>query len=64
MGVLLTDNVSSDAAANAGMTLEHAEKTISKTISLRREFLSKVLTKLGILDRDRSGLDGQKQVAF
>lgn len=64
VGILLTDNVSSDAAANADMTLEYAEKTISKTISVRREFLSKVLTELGILDRDRSGLDRQKKVAF
>lgn len=64
VGILLTDNVSSEAAANSNVTLEHAEETISKTISLRREFLSNVLTRLGILDRDRSGLDGQKEVAF
>jgi hypothetical protein len=48
IGTLVTDNVSSDAR-NRDMTVEHAEKVISKTVDIRREFLSKVLKQIGIL---------------
>lgn len=49
VGILVTDNVSSNADANVEMTLEHAEKTIVKTASTRREFLTNILTEVGIL---------------
>jgi hypothetical protein len=51
IGTLVTDNVSSDAR-NRDMTVEHAEKVISKTVDIRREFLSKVLKKIGILKNE------------
>jgi len=54
-GILVTDNVSSDAR-NSDMTLQHAEEMISKTADIRREFLSKVLKKIGILKNETSWL--------
>ena len=53
VGILVTDNVSSNALANTDVTLEHAEDVISKTVDIRREFLSKVLKKLRIVEDDR-----------
>jgi hypothetical protein len=55
IGTLVTDNVSSNAKDTA-ITLEHAEETISQTAHLRREFLSKVMKKIGILRNKTSGL--------
>jgi hypothetical protein len=51
-GLLVTDNVASDTKADVNLTLEYAEETIAKTVRVRREFLSKVLTKMGVLKRD------------
>jgi hypothetical protein len=48
IGSLVTDNVSSDAL-RSDATLEYAEEVISKTADIRKEFLSKVLRKIGIL---------------
>jgi len=62
-GILVTDNVSSNAEANRNVTLEHAEEMISKTAAAREEFLSKVLTKIGILKSDKTRLPRQKQMA-
>jgi hypothetical protein len=53
IGTLVTDNVSSNAQ-NTAMTLEHAEEVISATAEIRRQFLSKVLKKLGILKNKTS----------
>jgi hypothetical protein len=53
VGTLVTDNVSSNAQ-NTEMTLEHAEEVISATADIRRQFLSKVLKKLGILKNETS----------
>jgi hypothetical protein len=55
VGTLVTDNVSSNVKDTA-ITLEHAEDTISQTAHLRREFLSKVMKKIGILRNKTSGL--------
>ena len=52
IGILVTDNVSSNADTNADMTLEHAEETISKTADIRREFLADILMELHILEPD------------
>jgi hypothetical protein len=52
VGILITDNVSSNADANSDMTLEHAEETIAKTVNTRREFLTGILRDLRILERD------------
>jgi hypothetical protein len=60
VGTLVVDNVSSDAA-DAGMTLEHAEKVISETADVRRGFLSKVLNKMGILKNGTSSLPRRSQ---
>jgi hypothetical protein len=49
----VTDNVSSDVQ-RTGITLEHAEEVIPATADVRRDFLSKVLKKLGILKNERS----------
>ncbi len=54
-GHLVTDNVSSNAN-DAEPTLEHAEETISATSDIRREFLSKILRKIGILKNKTSRL--------
>jgi hypothetical protein len=51
-GLLVTDNVASDTKADLNLTLEYAEDTIAKTVRVRREFLLKVLTKMGVLKRD------------
>jgi hypothetical protein len=64
VGILVTDNVSSDAAANMDMTLEHAEETISKTASARREFLANVLTELHILKPDEIRSPQQKAIGY
>jgi hypothetical protein len=55
IGTLVTDNVSSNAHDN-GATLQHAEEIISETADIRREFLSKILKKIGILKNNRSWL--------
>jgi hypothetical protein len=55
-GILLTDNVSSKLDANMGPTLEHAEETISKTAAVRQAYLSKLLTKMGLIKLDKSKL--------
>jgi hypothetical protein len=52
VGILVTDNVSSNADANTDMTLEHAEEAIAKTASTRREFLRSILTELRLLKRN------------
>ena len=54
-GHLVTDNVSSNAN-DTEPTLEHAEETISATSDIRREFLSKILRKIGILKNKTSRL--------
>lgn len=48
-GILVTDNVSADSRKNTEMTLEHAEEMIAKTASVRREFLSQALGRIGVL---------------
>jgi hypothetical protein len=53
VGILVTDNVSSDADLNTDITLEHAEETILKTASIRRDFLATVLTEIGVLKHDK-----------
>jgi nucleoside phosphorylase len=55
IGTLVTDNVSSNAQ-NTAMTLQHAEDVIAQTADIRREFLSKVMKKIGILRNKTSGL--------
>jgi hypothetical protein len=52
-GHVVTDNVSSNAQ-DTDLTLERAEEVISATAGLRREFLSKILKKLGILKNETS----------
>jgi hypothetical protein len=52
VGILVTDNISSNVDGNTDMTLEHAEETISKTATARREFLANILTELRILEPD------------
>jgi hypothetical protein len=64
VGILVTDNVSSDADANMDMTLEHAEETISKTASARREFLANVLTELHILEPDKIRSPQEKAIGY
>ena len=54
-GHLVTDNVSSNAN-DTKPTLERAEETISATSDIRREFLSKLLRKIGILKNKTSRL--------
>ncbi|HEY7167671.1 MAG TPA: hypothetical protein VIB79_24140 [Candidatus Binatia bacterium] len=46
-GVLVTDDISSKPSA--GLTLEQAEETISEAVDIRREFLSEMLTRVGVL---------------
>jgi hypothetical protein len=60
-GILVTDNVSADARENAEVTLEHAEATIAKTASARREFLSQVLATIGVLAREKGA--GRRRAA-
>jgi hypothetical protein len=62
-GILVTDNVSTDAGENTEMTLEHAEEMIAKTVDARREFLADVLTDIGILKHDRTRSPRQKAIA-
>jgi hypothetical protein len=52
VGILVTDNVSSNIYGNPDKTLEHAEETITKTADIRREFLANILTELRILEPD------------
>ena len=52
VGILVTDNVSSNIDGNPDKTLEHAEETITKTADIRREFLKNILTELHILEPD------------
>jgi hypothetical protein len=59
-GHLVTDNVSSNAN-DTEPTLEHAEETISATSDIRREFLSKILSKIGILKNKTSWLPGRSR---
>lgn len=54
-GVLVTDNVSTRAEENTDVTLEHAEEMIAKTAGARREFLSAVLGRIGVLADERRG---------
>jgi hypothetical protein len=56
VGILVTDNVASTPGANVGPTLEHAEETISKTGAVRQAYLSKLLTKMGLIKLDKSKL--------
>jgi hypothetical protein len=64
VGILITDNVSSDADANSDMTLEHAEETIAKTASTRREFLTGILTDLRILEQDEIRSPQQRAIGY
>jgi hypothetical protein len=64
VGILITDNVSSNADANSDMTLEHAEETIAKTASARREFLANVLTELRVLEPDEIRSLQQKAIGY
>ena len=47
VGMLVTDNVSS-VQAHGTATLQHAENIIAGTAGLRRQFLARVLTEVGI----------------
>jgi hypothetical protein len=62
IGILVTDNVSSDAKTNVNLTLEHAEEAILKTAGVRKEFLSKILMKIGILKRDETRLPDRNEI--
>jgi hypothetical protein len=53
-GILVTDNVSSNADANLDLTLEHAEETIAETAGARQAYLSRVLTKMGLVKDERT----------
>jgi hypothetical protein len=64
VGILVTDNVSSNADANTDMTLEHAEEAIAKTASTRREFLRSILTDLRLLKRDDIKDPQQKAIGY
>jgi len=64
VGILITDNVSSNADANSGMTLEYAEETIAKTASTRREFLTAILRDLRILEQDEIRTPQQKTIGY
>lgn len=64
VGILVTDNVSSDAEANMDMTLEHAEETIAKTASTRREFLTNILTEVRILKPHEIRNPQQKSIGY
>jgi hypothetical protein len=57
VGILVTDNISSDAAV-MNVTLERAEDTISQATELRREFLSKVLKTIGVLKTEHPPASG------
>jgi hypothetical protein len=46
---------------NTEVTLEHAEATIAKTASARREFLSQVLATIGVLAREKGA--GRRRAA-
>jgi hypothetical protein len=46
-GILVTDNVSA-VQTHDQMTLQHAEDIIAKTAAIRRAFLARVLSELGI----------------
>jgi len=59
-GHLVTDNVSSNAN-DTDLTLEHAEEIISATSEIRKEFLSKTLTKIAILKNRTSSLPRRSQ---
>ncbi|HEU4638411.1 MAG TPA: hypothetical protein VFS84_06135, partial [Candidatus Binatia bacterium] len=64
IGILVTDNVSSDADLNTDITLKHAEETILKTASIRREFLATVLTEIGILKQDKVRSRGGRAIGY
>ena len=64
VGILVTDNVSSNADANTDMTLEHAEETISKTAETRREFLADILTELRIFESDEIRSPQRKAMGY
>jgi hypothetical protein len=64
VGILVTDNVSSNVDANRDMTLEHAGETIRKTATGRREFLANILTELRILDLDEIRSPEQKATGY
>jgi hypothetical protein len=53
VGILVTDNISSNAAV-MDVTLERAEETISQATELRREFLSQILKTIGVLKTTHS----------
>ena len=61
VGIVVTDNISSDADANIDMTLQHAEETIAKTANTRREFLTGILRNLRILEQDEIRSPQQKR---
>jgi hypothetical protein len=63
IGILVTDDVSSVAGTNGDLTLQHAEERIVKTAGARREFLSGVLAKIGVLKHDRTRIRRQKETA-
>ena len=48
-GILVTDNISTDATADSDLTLEYAEETIAKTAERRKEFLTKILRSMGVV---------------
>jgi hypothetical protein len=61
VGILVTDNVSSDADTDIDMTLQHAEGTIAKTANTRREFLTGILRDLRILEQDEIRIPQQRR---
>jgi len=60
IGTLVTDNVSSNAQ-NTELTLENAGKVISATSDSRRKFFSKILKKLGILNKETRWMPGRSR---
>jgi hypothetical protein len=62
VGILVTDNVSSKTDVNVDLTLEHAEETISQTAAVRQDFLSRVLTKIGVLEDDMTRLPAANEI--
>ena len=64
VGILVTDNVSSDADTSIDMTLQHAEEMIAKTANTRREFLTGILRDLRILEQDEIRSPQQKAIGY
>ena len=63
IGILVTDNVSSNAKSDLQLTLQYAEAMISKTAGIRREFLTQVLTSIGAVNQDATPVSQQKKAA-